>query len=533
MNLADLHDCHRGQPIYCLGTAPHLDHLDLARLRDRITIGCSQLLLRAEEFDLKYACFGYPQRFTELRDAIPAHPRPVLLASDDVLAQQGRWRVPAAVRRRLVEVPVRFTTPGHAEFFSFDLNDCAYAADTLALAIQFAVWMGGDPIYLLGVDAAYRSDDQVFYASSPKLQVDVEAGRKYWFPDLVAWLGKVQHLLAGRGVRLLNGAGEASSLAALPRLRYAAALGDPLIAVTSKTFCNDAYLVDQLRRYFPRCKLNPSEGKLAGAELAAFLADADAMILGTEPLSGDVIAQLPYLRHVAKYGVGLDNVDFTAARQHSVEVSYRKGVNSDSVAELALALCLMLLRRVDESVQGYRQGQWRKLPGQELAELTLGVVGYGHVGRVVARKFAALGVGRLLVNDLVEITPEQPAESVPFDYLIAHSDIVSFHISMEPQNHHLVNAGLLARLKPGAYLLNTSRGEVVDEAALAAALQSGHLGGAALDVYEHEPRPNPALAACPRLLTTCHMAGSSNRAIKAMGWAAIEGLLAAFGKEAN
>jgi len=163
--------------------------------------------------------------------------------------------------------------------------------------------------------------------------------------------------------------------------------------------------------------------------------------------------------------------------------------------------------------------------------MMIGIVGYGHVGKVVAAKFAAIGVGRLLVNDLLDFPVSPPAEFVPLEYLLAESNIVSMHVSMEERNRHLVNDVFLQKLTPGSYLINTSRGEVVNETELVAALQSGHLAGAALDVYENEPKPNPEFAQLPNLVTTCHMAGSSNRAIKNMGWASIEGLLKLFNME--
>lgn len=531
MNIRELKNRHLGEPCFCIGTAPHLDNLDLSLLRDHVTIGVNQLFQRADEINLDYNCFLFDHRFAPFREQIPQQRDLTYCISSSITDRLQDWVHEHSLSEQVCEVNTRFTSTGHAECFSFDLTQTAYAANTIELAIHLAVWMGCNPIYLIGVDAHFKSQQEAFYDSSPELEVDLEACQKHAFPDFAAWLRKVHNLLRPRGIRLINAAGQESSLETLPRMRYRAAAGDPKIAITSKTFCGDDYLVSEISRFFPRYKLNEATGKLAGDALVDFLSDADVMILGTEPFTADVIEQLPYLRFVSKYGVGLNNVDFAAARQHDMEVVYRKGVNSDSVSELVLALSIMMLRRIDQSIQGYRHGQWQKLPGRELAEMTVGIVGYGHVGKVVARKFAQLGVVRILVHDLLDVTPELHAEVVPFDYLVRESDIISFHISMEPRNHHLVNADLLAQMKPDALLINTSRGEILDETALANALRDGHLGGAALDVYEDEPTPNPDLLDCPRLLTTCHIAGSSNRAIKNMGWAAIEGLLKLLNKK--
>jgi phosphoglycerate dehydrogenase-like enzyme len=286
-----------------------------------------------------------------------------------------------------------------------------------------------------------------------------------------------------------------------------------------------------LRRYFDRVALNDSKDELRGTKLVEFLADADGVILGTEPFTAEVIEASPCLRYVSKYGVGLNNIDFEAARRCLMEIAYRKGLNSDSVAELTVAFALMLLRRIDDSIQGYRSGAWRKLPGRELAEITIGVIGYGHVGKVVARKFAALGVGRLLANDLLDFPAAPPVDFVPLDYLLAESDMVTVHVDAEKRNRHFVDADFITRMKDGAMFINTSRGTVVDEAALANALKRKKLCGAALDVFCNEPKMNQDFQAAPNLLTTCHIAGSSNRAIKNMGWSAIENLLAAFARE--
>ncbi len=528
-DLRELKNKHHGQPAFCLGTAPHLNQLDLALIRDRVSIGCNQLALRADELRLDYVCFQRQERFLPVREQLADADHPRFLIPQGLLQEQGDWSPPSELEERVYPFNLRFATPGHAETFSFDLANCIYAGDSLAIQIQLAVWMGCRPIYILGVDAAIADAEHPFFDTTT---MDEQTRRRvncYSFPELAQWLENTRHLLWARGIRLFNAAASASSLETLPKCRLQAAVGRPRIAVTSKTFCQDEYLVHELKRYFSEIDLNQSSEKLAGAKLVEFLAEADGMILGTEPFSAEVMAELPCLRYVSKYGVGLNNVDFDAAKRQQIEVSYKKGVNSDSVAELTLAFALMLLRRIDPSIQGYRQAKWRKLPGRELAESTLGIVGYGHVGKVVAAKFAALGVGRLLVNDLLDFPRLPPCEFAPLDYLLEQSDIVTIHVDAEKRNRRLVGREFLGRMRPAAVLINTSRGTVVDEAALARALQNNTLAGAALDVYEDEPEINPELAACANLLTTCHIAGSSNRAIKNMGWAAIEGLLNLFG----
>lgn len=529
MNVHELKNRHQGRPGFCLGTAPHLNHLDLSLLKDQVTIGCNQLILRADELNLDYICFQREERFKQARPSLPKTKHSNYIIPESFIDGDDGNDLTKTMEDRIVPIHTRFATPGHAEFFSFDLENCVYAGDSIAIEIQLAAWMGCNPIYVLGVDAGYQNPEHPYFDGTAVEAEIAEKSRKYFFPDLKEWLSKVRVRLWSRGVKLLNAAGEQSSLDTLPRIRLAAAVGKPKIAVTSKTFSKDEYLVSELGRYFNQISLNDSKEALKGANLIEFLSDADGIILGTEPFGADIIESLPCLRYVAKYGVGLNNIDFDAAKRCQMEISYKKGVNSDSVAELAMAFALMLLRRIDDSIQGYRKGKWRKLPGRELAEITVGIIGYGHVGRVVAKKFAALGVGRLLVNDLLDFPAAPPVEFVPLDYLLTESDIVTVHVDAEKRNRHLVDDEFIARMKDGAMLINTSRGTVVDESALATALKNGKLYAAALDVYENEPEMNPEFQPLPNLLTTCHIAGSSNRAIKNMGWASIEGLLQLFG----
>lgn len=530
MEITDLKGRHAGKPGFCLGTAPHLSQLDLNLLREHITIGCNQLIRETEEYNFKYICFITESRLDAFRDEIQCAPKVQFIIPQVLLKKVREWGAPHSLLERLCPVKTRFASPGHAEYFSFDLEQCTYVLDMLTFQIQLAVWMGCNPIFVLGVDAKYQDAEHAFYDESLAGCVNVEYGNRFVFRDIKGWLRKIRTRLWSRGIHVFDAGGEASLLDVLPKCRLKAATGNPRIAVTSKTFSNDSYLVGELQRFFPDVKINDGKKTLDDERLVEFLADADGVILGTESFTAGVMEKLPCLRFVSKYGVGLDNIDFEAATRHRIQIHSRKGVNSDSVAELTICLALALLRHTDESIQGYRSGAWTKVPGRELAEITLGLIGYGHVGKVVARKFAALGVGQLLVHDILDFPIAPPVEFVPIEYLLQEADVVTLHISMEENNRHFVNEAFLDRMSPGGYLINTSRGEVVDEAALAKALRRGSLAGAALDVYEQEPKINEELAKFPNLLATCHIAGSSNRAIKNMGWAAIEGLLELFNR---
>jgi len=432
------------------------------------------------------------------------------------------------IKDRVYPIHISFTTPGHAELFSFDLENCFYAGDSLAIEIQLAVWMGCNPVNIIGVDAEFSNHKHPFYDETSMDKSSMQQIEKYSYHDLKEWLAKIETKLLSKGIRMFNAAGEYSTLDVLPKVRLNAAVGKPAIAITSKTFSNDEYLINELNRYFDKVKINQSKDGLTEDSLIEFLKDCDGMILGTENYSAKVIEHLPYLRKVSKYGVGLNNIDFDAVKRHKVDLTYKKGVNSESVAELVIGHTLNMIRKMSISIQSYREGKWAKLPGKELAEITIGIIGYGHVGKVVTNKFSALGAGRILVNDLLDFSHEGSYEFVPLNYLLSESDVITLHIDADNRNSNFVNRNFIRKMKDGAFIINTSRGTIVDETALVEALKSNKLAGAALDVYKNEPKINKNFVSCKNLLTTCHIAGSSNRAIKNMGWAAIEGLLKLF-----
>lgn len=232
----------------------------------------------------------------------------------------------------------------------------------------------------------------------------------------------------------------------------------------------------------------------------------------------------PQLRFVGVCRNALNHVDLDAATAHGVAVSHAPGRNTNAVAEMTLGLMLALARRMVPahllvSGAGWRDpaAGYRMFRGREVAGSTVGVVGCGQIGREVARKAVALGA-RVLVHD-----PFVPAshvaalgaEATPLDALLPASDFVTLHVPEAPDTHHLVDAAFLARMRPGAYLVNTSSGAAVEPAALVDALERGHLAGAALDVFEGQPLPHSdALMSAPNLLLTPHIAGATEETIE-------------------
>jgi D-3-phosphoglycerate dehydrogenase len=230
-------------------------------------------------------------------------------------------------------------------------------------------------------------------------------------------------------------------------------------------------------------------------EAGGAFARADAVLVNLFPMTADIIDALPRCRVISRYGVGYDNVDVEAATRKGIWVARVPDYCFEEVADHALALLLGCIRKIGYKDRMIRQGEWnlhKHQPCYRIAGRTLGIVGYGNTARCLHRKVFGLGFGRVLVSDpYVRESIVRAAGAVPVDFptLLAESDYMTLHVPLNEETRHMVGSAELARLKPGAILVNTSRGPVVDERALAAALRDGRLGGAGLDVFEEEPVP--------------------------------------------
>jgi D-3-phosphoglycerate dehydrogenase len=261
---------------------------------------------------------------------------------------------------------------------------------------------------------------------------------------------------------------------------------------------------------------NPHKRRLTEAEAIELLRDREVvgMIAGTEPLSRAALEKAGALKVISRCGIGMDNVDLGAAQALGIDVLNTPDAPTESVAELTLGLILAALRRIGEADRGIRAGLWRPLMGGLLRARTLGIVGYGRIGRRVATLADAFGA-RILACDVREFAPPPRVERTGLDALLAASDIVTLHMSSMPQKEAVFTKERLSRMKPGAILVNTSRGDLVDEHALAQALESGRLAGAALDTFSEEPYSGP-LAALAQVTLTAHMGSYAQEARAAM-----------------
>lgn len=299
------------------------------------------------------------------------------------------------------------------------------------------------------------------------------------------------------------------------------------VAVSSHTFSADPTLREALRAHVPDAVYNGSGRTLEGGELAAFLAGCGAAIVGLERIDAALLDRCPSLSVISKFGVGLDSIDLASCAARGVAVLSTPGVNALAVAELTLGLALALSRRIALGTHLLKRGLWVKNGGVQLLGKTVGVVGLGHVGKQTAALFRSLGCP-VVGHDVLDLRAYCADHQIAFAGLhevLAQSDVVSLHVPLTPATRGLIGAAELARMKPTALLLNTSRGGVVEEAALATALERGELAGAACDVFAEEPTANARLLALESFIATPHVGGNSREAIRAVGTAAIHNLL--------
>jgi phosphoglycerate dehydrogenase-like enzyme len=299
------------------------------------------------------------------------------------------------------------------------------------------------------------------------------------------------------------------------------------VAVASRSFSRNEALRAELLARYEHVSFNDVGRKLAGETLVEFLAGHPLAITALERIDEPVLSRLPQLRAISKVGVGIDMLDMDALRRHGVKLAWSQGTNSRSVAELTIALMLALLRRLPAATQLVRDGDWRQLQGRTLTGRTVGIVGFGHVGRDLAVLLSAFSC-RVLAYDVAPLSNCEPHVSVAsLESLLAESEIVSLHTTLNEQTRNLIDRDRIATMRDGALLINTSRGGLVDEQALFDALSCAHLAGAALDVFSSEPPGDHPLLGLDQVIVTPHIGGSTEEAVIAMGRAAIEGLGAA------
>lgn len=242
-------------------------------------------------------------------------------------------------------------------------------------------------------------------------------------------------------------------------------------------------------------------------ELSQVMGDIDGVVLGLDDWTEEVFKLSPKLKALAKFGVGVDNIDLEAAKRHGIKVINAKGKNANAVAELCLCFMLDSLRQASWLNGELKQGKWHRFVGHDISGMTIGLLGFGDIARRVAKKLMGFDVN-IIAYDMFpneEAARELNVTLVNKEDVLRNSDILSIHIPCTEENLHIMNKETFAMMKPGSYFINTARGGLVDTEALCDAVESGHLAGAATDVYEEEPLSmDSRILKIPNIITTPH-----------------------------
>ena len=298
------------------------------------------------------------------------------------------------------------------------------------------------------------------------------------------------------------------------------------IKVTSRSFSRHPVLKQELLELFPNSVFNTDGPPTGLPNIAEFLKDADGVILGLEEIDRHVLQQLENVKIIAKYGVGLENLDVSSAEELGITIGWTGGVNKRSASEQALGFMLGLSRNLFFSSFPLKNGKWEKEGGAFLTGKTVGIIGCGHIGTDLIYLLQPFNC-QILICDILDksgVVDTYGATQVLQDELLAEADIISLHVPLTELTQGMVNEEFLQKMKPTAYLINNSRGPVVNQKALKNALQEKIIIGAALDVFESEPPDDLEFLDLPNLMVTPHIGGSANEAILAMGRSAISHL---------
>ncbi|MBI3332743.1 MAG: phosphoglycerate dehydrogenase [Candidatus Omnitrophica bacterium] len=305
----------------------------------------------------------------------------------------------------------------------------------------------------------------------------------------------------------------------------------PVVYAALQNFCE---WDDRPRRILQETGFHLEENRLGrrlkGEEMAKVLGGADAVLAGVEPYDANILAALPRLRCISRCGAGTDSIDLAAARQRGIAVLATADEVVEPVAQMTVAMILSLARNLPLHLADFRQGFWKKRTGFLLSEWTIGLVGFGRIGRAVASYLGPFGP-RILAADPRLRPADLPGgiQGRDLPALLREADLVSLHAGRDREEGPLIGAGELALMRRGAFLVNTARGFLVDEAALLDALQGGWIAGAALDVFESEPYSGP-LARLPQVVATPHVSTLTRASRAAMELRCAQNLVDFFAK---
>jgi len=294
------------------------------------------------------------------------------------------------------------------------------------------------------------------------------------------------------------------------------------ILVDSRTFGKGARK-EQLYNLFRTYSLEPTF--LSMEDAAEIISEFDGLIIGTSKVTRNIFAKAKRLRVIIKYGVGIDNIDAAAAREYGVKILNLPGINSSAVAELALGLILAIARNIVKGDRELRNGNCEEFIGASVAGKTLGIIGTGSIGCALTQMVSGLGM-TILGYDITHNSSftTSGGEYATLDHLLKSADFISLHLPLTQQTMHFMDREKLGCMKKSAFLINTSRGKVVDENTLIKVLAAGQIAGAALDVFEHEPPALKDLFKMENVVVTPHIGAYTNETLRRMDEACISAL---------
>lgn len=296
-----------------------------------------------------------------------------------------------------------------------------------------------------------------------------------------------------------------------------------IITATSPSFSQNKILKDEIYKYFPSAKLNLVGKRFDKNELIEYIKDADAIIVGLEPIDDEVLSKCQNLKIISKYGVGLNNIDLEACKKRGISIGWSGGVNKLSVAEMALGFMLMFARNLYMTSNELKSGTWNKSGGFQLSGKTIGIIGVGYTGQEVVRLLQPFNC-KILVNDIVnqdKYYKENNLIETSKEDIYKKSDILTIHTPHNSETDNLIGMEALEAMKNSAYVLNTARGGIINEKDLKYALQNNIIAGAAIDAYAEEPPIDKEFLSLPNLICTPHIGGNAKEAVEAMGKSAI------------
>ena len=308
------------------------------------------------------------------------------------------------------------------------------------------------------------------------------------------------------------------------------------ILVTPRSYGKDMpELFDRLKASGCEVVRNTTGGILEKEQIKSLLSDCTGIIVGVDPLDAEVLACAPKLRAVAKYGVGVDNIDMEYCSAHGIRVSRTVGANSEAVADYAMALMLAVARRVPLIDGKCREMNWGKITSRDVSHATLGLLGLGAIGKHVAKRAQGFGM-EVIAYDVFWNAEYAEANGIVYaepETIFRTADFISLHLPLTPETKNYVGEKELAMMKPDAVLINTARGGLVDEGALLKALKERRIYGAGLDAFSHEPPEDPEWLTLDNVVLGSHCAASTIGATRNMGIMATDNLLAdlALGRE--